>query len=146
MYIVKTESGQVLYAGEGRLAGPPAAGAVVYREETLADYYARVAAALPNWRGSFRDVIVDETGAPLRLKPQPTPRAAINAADRQTAALRLRIEVEASPVCRALWEGADLSAWPAEIVADAAHKLLRYALLAGSAPAPNWTLESRYDV
>jgi hypothetical protein len=64
---------------------------------------------------------------------------------RAQALLELTTKVEASPVCRAIWDGADLSGFDPDDVQAARDMLLRYALLAGEVPAPDWTLESRYE-
>lgn len=67
------------------------------------------------------------------------------AQERQDMAGDLSLQIVSSPVCRALWDGADLSGFDPDDVQAARDMLLRYALIAGEVPAPDWTLESRYE-
>ncbi len=95
--------------------------------------------------------VVDATGAFVARTSQPTPPAE-RLADKRAAMLEtLRSQVNASPICRAIWEGAAIDAlasakgWAAADIAAAERLMLRYALLAGDVPAPAWVLASRYE-
>jgi hypothetical protein len=95
--------------------------------------------------------VVGETGVFVSRTQQPTPPAERLADKRAMMLAALCEEIETSPVCRAFWEGADLegiadaNGWSAADIAAAERLMLRYALLVGDAPAPDWALASRYD-
>ncbi len=151
MYIVVNEDNRIEYAGDGRVAVSPPLRAVHHGDLTLEQYRVQIEAALPGWDGRLAGVIVDQDGTPVALSPQPTPPAERLASTRAAMLETLQSQVDVSPICRAIWEGAAIDAlasakgWTAGDVRAAERLMLRYALLAGDVPAPAWALASRYE-